>query len=80
MSKKHFIELADVLKARLAQIDTDYSRSVLYQTVAIREHEETIKALADFCQAQNGNFNRGRWLAYIAGECGPSGGTRKGAK
>ncbi len=33
-----------------------------------------IARLADFCQEQNPNFNRKRWLSYIAGECGPSGG------
>ena len=32
-------------------------------------------ALADFCQSQNSNFNRERWLGYIAGTNGPNGGT-----
>lgn len=35
-----------------------------------------ILQLADFCQSQNPQFNRERWLAYIAGECGPNGGKR----
>jgi hypothetical protein len=30
---------------------------------------------ADFCQSTNPRFNRERWLAYIAGECGPNDGT-----
>ena len=34
---------------------------------------EQIHALADFCAAQNPAFNRSRWLAYVAGECGPEG-------
>jgi hypothetical protein len=36
-----------------------------------------IEYLADFCKQQNSNFNRERWLGYIAGECGPNGGAVK---
>lgn len=70
MSKKDFIALAD----------------------AIREHNETlqrygngrftqftpdqIETIARFCESQNSNFKRDRWLSYIAGECGPNGGAR----
>lgn len=39
--------------------------------------DSTISKLADFCRAQNPNFNRDRWLSYIAGTCGPCGGNRK---
>jgi hypothetical protein len=39
--------------------------------------ERQIEILADFCQSQNGGFLRGRWLDYIAGECGPNGGKVK---
>lgn len=28
---------------------------------------DQINTLADFCAAQNPNFERNRWLAYIAG-------------
>ena len=35
-----------------------------------------LAVLADFCASQNPNFDRGRWLAYIEGKCGPSGGSR----
>ena len=38
--------------------------------------EEAIQALAGFCASQNPAFKRKRWLAYIAGECGPNGGKR----
>ena len=34
----------------------------------------TIEALADFCRAQNPRFDRERWVGYITGKCGPSGG------
>jgi len=39
--------------------------------------DSTISKLADFCKTQNPNFNRDRWLSYIAGTCGPCGGNRK---
>jgi hypothetical protein len=35
-----------------------------------------INHLADFCQSQNPNFNRDRWLGYIAGTNGKNGGAR----
>jgi hypothetical protein len=35
-----------------------------------------LEVLADFCQSQNSNFMRERWLGYIRGENGPSGGAR----
>ncbi len=38
-----------------------------------------LEVLADFCKAQNSAFMRGRWLGYIKGENGPSGGTIKQA-
>ena len=38
--------------------------------------QDQIAALANFCAAQNPNFNRQRWLDYIAGHCGPNGGAR----
>jgi hypothetical protein len=34
----------------------------------------TTPAPADFCAAQNPRFNKSRWLGYIAGTNGPSGG------
>ena len=36
--------------------------------------EGQIRILADFCQSQNPNFNRERWLGYIAGTNGKNGG------
>jgi hypothetical protein len=62
MSKKHFIALANYLR------DTEgYCESFTAKQI---EH------LADFCHSQNPNFNRERWLDYIAGECGPNSGKR----
>ena len=61
MSKKDFIELADKL----------------IQCKNSPAEEFTVEDLADFCQAQNVNFKRDRWLAYIAGTCGKNGGKVK---
>lgn len=45
----------------------------------IRDHpgafsQAQILHLANYCQSQNQNFMRSRWLRYIQGECGPNGG------
>ncbi len=66
MSKRNFIDLADrlkVLERRLKYLNEDVMVMDLYRDM-----------LADFCQAQNPRFDRQRWLDYIAGQCGPSGG------
>jgi hypothetical protein len=69
MSKKHFIALADTIKEhnRLSNAGLPY--------VAFSNSQ--IEALADFCQQQNSDFKKDRWLAYIAGECGQNGGAIK---
>lgn len=64
MTKKHFIALADAIRA--------HNRGV--PDTAEEFGEAHIEALADFCEAQNPRFQRGLWLAYVAGECGPNGG------
>jgi hypothetical protein len=61
MGKKQFIALADVIRAAdRLSSFSDYQISIL----------------AAFCEAQNPRFNRERWLGYIAGTNGPSGGAR----
>lgn len=67
MSKKDFIALADHL--RHFNEDWDGSRNEF--------NNIQIELLAEFCASQNPRFNRSRWLAYIAGECGPNGGNVK---
>jgi hypothetical protein len=66
MTKKHFIAMADMLREHnvVSGNNTDYTAFTTNQ----------IEALADFCQAQNSNFNRDRWLGYIAGTNGKNGG------
>lgn len=62
MSKKHFIALAEFIRGN---------------RFSARFGERELKVLADFCQSQNPRFNRERWLGYIAGLNGPSGGAVK---
>jgi hypothetical protein len=65
MSKKDFIALADAIREHnRIYIGSEFSAGQLY-------------TLADFCQSQNSNFKRDRWLGYIVGECGPNGGAIK---
>ena len=70
MTKKDFIVLANFIK--------EHS-----QNAKKKENKEDgehvfdtsqIITLANFCQAQNPNFDRDRWLNYVAGKVGPNGG------
>jgi hypothetical protein len=70
MTKKNFIALANC-------IISANSRCSVYVQDHLRFSDNQISKLADFCQSQNPNFNRERWLSYIAGECGSNGGTIK---
>jgi len=64
MTKKHFIALADSIRWWNRDSTEPFT-------------EAQIAHLADFCKAQNGQFNRSRWLGYIAGENGKNGGRVK---
>ena len=71
MSKKDFIALADVIRKHNQDCESRGSGNgePFYYGAVLK--------LAAFCANQNPAFNRERWLAYIAGECGPSGGVVK---
>lgn len=80
MHKKHFIALAQELKTLRGEL------KVMDQTAWLEGYPKArveildsivIPRLAAFCQAQNPQFDRERWLGYIAGENGPSGGKVK---
>lgn len=64
MTKKHFIALADTI---INSAPKDRSAQGVFSRSAILE-------LAEFCKAQNPDFNRERWLGYIDGKCGKNGG------
>lgn len=77
MTKKHFIELADELRetrpmlSEFAEGDEDR-----YQA-CYEQWRMDVLMLARFCKKQNAAFKKERWLSYIDGECGPSGGRIK---
>ena len=71
MSKKHFIAMANVLRYRLSRWEKDGIEYALLW--------EMVNDLAVFCKQANPRFNRDRWLDYIAGKCGPNGGSIKKA-
>jgi hypothetical protein len=71
VSKKHFIALANHIRTWNNGWRGD---------MAGKFTDLQIKELASFCKSQNINFNRERWLDYINGKCGPSGGSIKHAK
>jgi hypothetical protein len=71
MSKKHFIALADHLRAiRPVSIPGERERFA----GRLDMWKDTVQELADFCQSQNSEFKRDRWISYINGECGKNGG------
>jgi hypothetical protein len=67
MTKKDFIALADRIKEH-----NELQQGTVNPITFGPFHLNT---LANFCHAQNCAFKRDRWLSYIAGECGPNGGT-----
>ena len=68
MTKKHFIALADAIREhnRIESAPEKHGHCSVNQV--------HLNMLADFCQSSNPNFNRERWLGYIAGENGKNGG------
>ena len=65
MTKKHFIALAEILR--------DFNADAA--SIGQREFDSRqIHLLADFCSQQNPQFDRERWLGYIAGTNGKNGG------
>ena len=71
MSKKHFIALADALRSIKPGDDC---------TAMMAQWRFTVDTLADLCARENSAFNRQRFIGYIMGECGPSGGAVKPAR
>ena len=66
MTKKNFVALADSIREhnRLAKVNGENAFTV-----------DQVAELARFCASVNPRFKRERWLDYIAGRCGPNGGT-----
>ena len=72
MTKKTFIALADSIREHNRIKRNVFGANAERMCFNI----EQVEALADFCQSQNSNFNRDRFLGYIAGTNGPNGGQR----
>jgi hypothetical protein len=70
MTKKHFIALADAIRFHNKLVADKVINSPAF-TVG------QLDILAGACEEQNPQFNRERWLSYVAGECGPNGGRIK---
>lgn len=75
MTRKDFISLADALIAsKPVQHGSNEPFPSGVEAGKLHQWEHMQDRLADWCAAQNPRFNRGRWLGYIAGTNGPSGG------
>ena len=85
MTKKHFIALADALRAMRNDIPKPNSKMPSAQSKAERyeagyvsgltaQHHLIVSHLVALCKESNPRFKADRWLAYINGECGPNGG------
>ena len=63
MTKKHFIALADTLKALF--------------TMNNPSKDTVLSFITGFCKEQNPRFNTDRFTDYVNGKCGPNGGKIK---
>jgi hypothetical protein len=68
MSKQDFIALADVIREH-NRIASHPANSDMPKFEATH-----LEALVSFMRGQSSNFMKERWLGYVAGENGPSGG------
>ena len=71
MSRKHFIALADALRAVMPTWEGENQPAMMDQW------EKDVKAIGDVCKLANPEFNRQRWEGYIMGENGLRGGRIK---
>jgi hypothetical protein len=86
MTKRHFIALADALRAtkpkRIDYVDEserDPIQRALAESAYTRsasQWDRDVSVVARFCRSQNPAFMEDRWRGYINGENGPNGGTR----
>jgi len=67
MSKKHFIALANAIKAHNAALAHIVNAADAFTP-------SQLKILAEFCKSTNPAFKSDRWFNYIDGNCGQNGG------
>ena len=75
MSKEDSVALADTFKDAFAE--NGFTREPGFDEDRAIYEGDVKRALVAFCKAQNPAFEEDRWLAYLAGECGPNGGKVK---
>jgi hypothetical protein len=80
MTKKDFIALADAIREFNSTAFWGTDSNGVRGTQNAPVQGDTLTMLADFCQSQNPNFMRDRWMPHIAGECGKNGGAVKGGR
>ena len=68
MTQKHFIALADAIRAH-----NEHYRNTPFKNAHLI-------TLTNFCKAQNPKFRRALWLSYLEGTSGPLGGKVKEGK
>lgn len=76
MSKKDFIALADSIKLHNSLETVSSVRGAASEKFTNLQ----VLTLANFCARSNPHFDRAKWLGYLNGENGPSGGAVKGKK
>ncbi len=70
MTRTNFIALADKMrqsKPVYNQVPTDSEYTKGYENGRESQHNFLIEQLADFCERQNPQFKRDRWISYIQG-------------
>lgn len=75
MTKRHFVALAEVFRAVKPELPSGFEDAQTYAQKCAHfcQWERDRDAMALFCQAQNPQFDRERWLGYIEGTCGQGG-------
>ena len=62
LTRKHFIELADILREESEHLTSEASRSEALAHPYYPSLERLTSRIADFCHSENPNFSRSRFL------------------
>ena len=72
MTKKHFIALADAIRAVKPQTPCEGGLAMSVQ------FDDCVHAIAGACAQSSPRFNHERWIGYVYGRNGKNGGQIKG--
>jgi hypothetical protein len=70
MTKKNFIELADIIRRHNDVCVKESMPGAMFNSAHL-------STLSQFCKEQNPRFKDQLWNDYLAGKCGPNGDTKK---